>query len=51
MHEMSVNYANLMEENKMLKSENKKYKSAAMGKKAVHFDKSRDMVEILGSLD
>jgi hypothetical protein len=50
MHELSLNYANLLEENQILKSENRQLKGEAMGKKRV-FDRSQNMIELLGSLD
>lgn len=50
MHELSLNYANLLEENRVLKNENRQLKGDAMGKKHV-LDRSQNMIELLGSLD
>jgi predicted RNase H-like nuclease (RuvC/YqgF family) len=50
MHELSLNYANLLEENRQLKSENRHLKGGAMTKKQP-LDRSQNMIELLGSLD
>jgi hypothetical protein len=43
MHELSVNYANLLEENRALKSENRQIKGNAMNKKRP-LDRSQNMM-------
>jgi hypothetical protein len=50
MHELSLNYASLLEENIQLKSENRQLKGGAMMKKPP-LDRSQNMIELLGSLD
>lgn len=50
MHELSLNYATVLEENRLLKSENRQLKGDRMGKKPP-LDRSQNMIELLGTLD